>query len=354
MRIASFGSITPEMGGPTSGGVASYHSASLEALDSSSCLVDHITLVPNKIQHEAEGLPAKCSLLVLGAKDRNGSQLNQLSDDHDALIVHHLNNKWTDAFVDQGLGAKLVCVVHSWTVLLRNPNLKERLQYNMDMAGTLVFPSHHSLKQAGEFGLTVPEKACVIHGPLNLEFCKPAPESTDRSNIIFAGSLIDIKRCHLLISAMQELPKHVGLIIAGDGTLRPELEAMVIRLGLTSRIVFKGNLSLKELRAVYEEGSLLCVPSASESMGLVYIESLARGMPVVGYSASIAEISEAIGAECGFGFVGESANPLALILNSALTREWDRKELSNRTRDIFSTQRFGANFDAVLKEYQNS
>ncbi|SFA96902.1 Glycosyltransferase involved in cell wall bisynthesis [Cohnella sp. OV330] len=89
-----------------------------------------------------------------------------------------------------------------------------------------------------------------------------------------------------LIQAMAavsaEHPEAV-LIIAGDGSMRSELEALSDKLGLAGKVIFTGRLSNEKLVKWYQAADCSVVPTVTlEGFGLVTVESLACGTPVMG------------------------------------------------------------------------
>ncbi|OXM13722.1 glycosyltransferase family 4 protein [Paenibacillus herberti] len=89
-----------------------------------------------------------------------------------------------------------------------------------------------------------------------------------------------------LIHAMSEISAQVPeaiLIIAGDGTMRDELKALSAKLELTDKIRFVGRVSNEELVQWYQAADVSVVPTVTlEGFGLVTVEALACGTPVVG------------------------------------------------------------------------
>ena len=72
------------------------------------------------------------------------------------------------------------------------------------------------------------------------------------------------------------------LRIAGDGPQRDELEGLVAELGLASTVSFLGRVSDEQLVELYQDSDVTVVPSTSfEGFGLVVLESLACGTPVI-------------------------------------------------------------------------
>jgi len=89
----------------------------------------------------------------------------------------------------------------------------------------------------------------------------------------------------VLIEAWAHVVRHVPgsrLIIVGDGPERPRLEALATRKGLASAVRFAGRVDEPTLVACHQAADLTVVPStALEGFGLVVLESLACGTPVV-------------------------------------------------------------------------
>lgn len=109
--------------------------------------------------------------------------------------------------------------------------------------------------------------------------------STDPLLLGFAGRLLPEKGVEVLVDAVAQLPPHlarVRLWIAGEGPDRARLEAQARRLCLGDRVEFLGHLPREELQRRFEAVTIQVVPSLwSEPYGLVTVEAMARGTPVV-------------------------------------------------------------------------
>lgn len=81
-----------------------------------------------------------------------------------------------------------------------------------------------------------------------------------------------------LISAVGALPD-VHLIIVGDGELRDELRAVAAPLG--ARVHFVGTQSQRDVKKFAAAADVFCRPSLSEGLGIVFLEAMAMGLPVV-------------------------------------------------------------------------
>ncbi|MGD8276858.1 MAG: glycosyltransferase family 4 protein [Gemmatimonadota bacterium] len=107
--------------------------------------------------------------------------------------------------------------------------------------------------------------------------------------VAFAGRLVAEKGCDIAIRAFAgvvEAHPDARLLIAGDGPERAALEALAERIGIGNRIEFAGFLPRSDLERRLEAAWVQCVPSLwDEPYGLVVIEALARGTPVVASAA---------------------------------------------------------------------
>jgi phosphatidylinositol alpha-mannosyltransferase len=107
----------------------------------------------------------------------------------------------------------------------------------------------------------------------------------DRVNLLFVGRLDPRKGVHLLIEAMPEVSRRtqgrVRLIVIGDSYLRPRFEASV-PAAVRDRVWFLGHVPKDDLPRWYRSGDIFVSPaSGNESFGIVLLEAMASGCPVV-------------------------------------------------------------------------
>src|SRR5207247_2514537 len=89
-----------------------------------------------------------------------------------------------------------------------------------------------------------------------------------------------------LLHALARLPD-ARLVIGGSGWLRPRLEASASALGVASRVRFAGRIDDADLPVFYQAADLVVLPSvALEGFGLITLEALACGTPVVATAKS--------------------------------------------------------------------
>lgn len=111
-------------------------------------------------------------------------------------------------------------------------------------------------------------------------------EKPDAVKFLFVGRLVYYKGCRTMIEAFVQAAKgnsRIQLDIVGTGSLEPELKKQTEELGLTDRIYFHADVSDDELIGFFKECDVFVLPSLqrSEAFGLVQIEAMAFGKPVI-------------------------------------------------------------------------
>ena len=87
-----------------------------------------------------------------------------------------------------------------------------------------------------------------------------------------------------VIRCLPQIAEEIGdlvYVIAGDGDMRCELEDLVRRERLESIVVFTGEVENSKLPALYRAADIFVMPSSGEGFGIVYLEALACGTPVI-------------------------------------------------------------------------
>jgi rhamnosyl/mannosyltransferase len=99
--------------------------------------------------------------------------------------------------------------------------------------------------------------------------------------VIFIGRLVSYKGIDVLIEAVGKID--ADLIIIGQGPLKDGLVAKSQRLGLTNRVFFLGNVPREDVSSYLRAAKVLALPSisAAEAFGIVQIEAMAVGCPIV-------------------------------------------------------------------------
>ncbi|MGH9742143.1 MAG: glycosyltransferase family 4 protein [Candidatus Acidiferrum sp.] len=146
--------------------------------------------------------------------------------------------------------------------------------------------------------LQLPRTTAIPHG---LELI-PAPLVHSSSSahppvIAFQGRLVTTKGVGVLFEAARILlaQNHVfELLVIGDGPERASLEELSLRAPLAGHVRFAGRLSGEQLDVALAEAAVVVVPSlGGEVFGLVVVENMLRGLPVV--SSDLGAFVEVVG-----------------------------------------------------------
>lgn len=126
-------------------------------------------------------------------------------------------------------------------------------------------------------------RSAVVYIPNPLPFPipeQPAPRTS--KTVLAVGRLVHTKGFDILLNAWAIVQQHAPdwkLMIVGEGEERPALEALRDRLGLGDSVTLPG--IYPDITQAYEQASIFCLSSRYEGFGLVLIEAMAFGLPIV-------------------------------------------------------------------------
>ena len=178
----------------------------------------------------------------------------------------------------------------------------------------------------------------------------------DFVNLLFVGRLDPRKGVHLLIEAMPEVASRTHgrarLVVIGDSYLRPKFEASVPG-SVRDRVWFLGHVPKDDLPRWYRTGDIFVSPaSGNESFGIVLLEAMASGCPVV--ASDIPGYRSVVQPELnGLMFTPGSAESLADTLVRLVNDPERRQQLAARGRARaleFAWPRVTDQIEAVYRE----
>jgi glycosyltransferase involved in cell wall biosynthesis len=180
-------------------------------------------------------------------------------------------------------------------------------------------------------------EAEVIPPPVDTDFFTPGGER--KGHILMVAALVPYKRVDVGIAVASRLGQ--PLHIVGEGPLRHQLVSRP-----PESVEFLGRVSRERLRDEYRSASLLLVPNV-EDFGMVTVEAMACGTPVVGLQASgTADI--VISGEHGALVESGSVETLAEACTRVMSSTWSERALRTRA-ESFSRQRFRRRFTYLLE-----
>ena len=149
----------------------------------------------------------------------------------------------------------------------------------------------------------------------------------DKPIVLFIGNLIKRKNVESLIEAKKIANSNYYLVIVGDGPLFKKLKKKVDEENVRD-VIFTG--SRNDVENIIPSADILVLPSFSESFGLVLIEALACGKPVIG--SDVGGISEIINDDVGLLINPNKVSSIAKAIDSLINDESYRYSLSLNAR----------------------
>ena len=198
----------------------------------------------------------------------------------------------------------------------------------------MVVPSHPMLQVLRDYGITTPTE--VIPTGIAPEsfvagdraaFRQKYGIAQDRPMLLFVGRVAHEKNIDFLLKVAErvrhEIPD-VLFVIAGEGPARESLASEVATLGLGENVMFLGYLNRNtELNSCYCSADIFIFASRTETQGLVLLEAMAQGVPVV----STAELGtrdvlkEGLGVWIAQEELGDFSGKVVSMLGDAQTRK---------------------------------
>lgn len=279
----------------------------------------------------------------------------------DLIHIHLPNPSSALAFLNSGQRGKLVVTHHADTLgrkalrRLSDPFVS-RL---MKIASRIIVTSERYLRSSEELR-PFREKCCVI--PLGINVDKRnslTPEDVfelrrqeEERLIVAVGRLVPYKGFDVLIRAM----KHVDgkLLLIGEGPEAESLRALAEREGVAHRVQMPGRVD--DLRPYFYRAQLFALPSTTraEAFGLVQLEAMATGLPVINteIDSGVPEVS--INGQTGFtvppGNVGALSSAISLLLDRRDLRERFGAAAMARVQSGFSADRMAERTMALYRK----
>lgn len=176
----------------------------------------------------------------------------------------------------------------------------------------------------------------------------------ERPVLLFVGRVAHEKNIGFLLRVLQRVRQEVPdilFVIAGEGPALAWLEADVGHMGLTENVMFIGYLDRHtELNSCYRAGDIFVFSSRTETQGLVLLEAMAQGVPVV----SIAEMGtrDVLREGQGVWIAREDVEDFAGKVLRLLADPQGRVSLGESGRDYARQWSAGSMAERMLQFYQ--
>lgn len=222
---------------------------------------------------------------------------------YDAIFSHYWLSGWAGNVIRQWWRVPNVCMFHTLG------QVKNASGSGEDDADLRIVTEQEIIRDCDRIIANTPrEKADIIsyYGArdsdigivpcgVNMEMFRPGKPVPVRAELgiedgillLFVGRIDPVKGLDRLLKSLPfitaEKPVHL-LVVGGDGSEQAEMEKLrrlAAGLGIADRVTFRGRIKQESLAGYYRAADLCIVPSYYESFGLVALESLACGTPVV-------------------------------------------------------------------------
>ncbi|KAF5084122.1 MAG: glycosyltransferase family 4 protein [Methanoculleus marisnigri] len=288
-----------------------------------------------------------------------GTIENRLQESKAHPDIIHAHFVWPNGFVGAKLkgecGIPFVVTAHGYDIYdlpFRDAEWKERIEAILNAAEVVITVSNSNRECIKKLDVTTPVEV-IPNGfrhdqfrPMQMEMCRRSLGlPVERKIILSVGNLVDVKGHTYLIDAMSEVVrkrKDVLCLIVGRGELKHRLEKKVSSLGLEQHVRLVGGKPHNEIPLWMNASDIFVLPSLRESFGVVQIEAMACGKPVVatrnGGSEEIVTPDDT-----GLLCAAEDPRSLAESIVRALDMPWDAEAITNGT-GFYSWEAVGNKF----------
>lgn len=287
--------------------------------------------------------------------------------DFDLIHVHDWLTATSGVTLKHIMRKPLVATIHSTELGRRGGNLKndhERHIHEIEWllsyeAWRVICCSKYMVDEVSRFLGCPLGKIVKIHNgyaPNSL----PQPATINRRDyarndekiVLYVGRLVYEKGPHLLLEAASRLRRgDLKFLIVGDGSMKPYLVELSSRLGISDKVYFLGHVQDDVLHALYRLASVAVFPSLYEPFGIVALEAMGTGVPViVSATGGLDEIVQH--GYNGLKFQPGSSEALAEAINTLVDDSGLRQRLVENARRSLGTFTWDSAAEETIRLYE--
>ncbi|MEL7010613.1 MAG: glycosyltransferase [Cyanobacteria bacterium J06588_4] len=228
--------------------------------------------------------------------------------------------------VKQVLGSIFVKIYNSYDVTLVSSSITAQKIKQLGIRNTL---------QAELLGYDTDRFKQVAKTAISFGDRYHLPDLHNKIKLIFIGRLTPDKGWHFTLEALAQLPPEISdrlaIIIAGDGTLKTEVEHKLQQL--TSDVYLLGRISPQAIPELLTYGDIFVTNSEKETRGLTVIEAAAAGIPAIAPRAG-GVIDTIVDSESGWLYQPQDRADFLSKLTSLITNEDLRKSMGAIAKEV--------------------
>lgn len=207
--------------------------------------------------------------------------------------------------------------------------------------------SQYLLNEAMKFEPAVREKGRTVQNGIDP---LPVPVLTGgKSGVIAAGRMFPQKGFDVFLRAHAATVNKPHMTLIGDGPERESLERLASSLGLNGEVRFSGPQDRESVLAELAGAELIVIPSRRESFGLVALEAMALGKPVV--ASRVGGLPEILKGADALLVEPDQPDDLAIAIDTALEKVRSDSGFGLRNREWATRFSTGRMVDGYVSAY---
>ena len=274
--------------------------------------------------------------------------------EYDIVFSHYWLSAWIGEYLQQWWGVPHVTMFHTLGVVKNSIGIgKTEPELRIATEGELARSVHHIIapterekeELVNQYGV-LPDRIGVVPCGVNPELFRPVDRNeasieTGLDNgkiILYVGRIDPLKGIANLIRAFSYLEDNQNIklaVIGGGESSREEtahLKELAQELGVEDRILFTGTVKQDIMPFYYSAADVCVIPSFYESFGLVALESLSCGTPIV--ASNVGDLRNIVRqGETGYVIDGNDPEQLAEKITLILNKPADERESISSIRD---------------------
>ena len=175
----------------------------------------------------------------------------------------------------------------------------------------------------------------------------------EKKVVLTVGRLVIAKGYEYLIEAGQYLNDDIIVLIAGDGPMYKSLKNKIEKLNLNEKVFLIGKVSINKVPLLIKKCDLFCLPSIYESFGLVLVEALYFGKPLITTNVDRSGMNYVnIHNKTGLVIPPKDPKALAEAINMILSDENLYSRFSKNAKERFKEFEIDSIADRIINLYQ--
>jgi glycosyltransferase involved in cell wall biosynthesis len=163
----------------------------------------------------------------------------------------------------------------------------------------------------------------------------PPSDPVRQDVILYVGTFIERKGLTHLVEAFPDVLSTFPdsrLVLLGEGPQGPALRRQAVNLGVAERVSFIDFLPQAQVKQWMQRAKILVLPSLEEGMGVVLLEAMACGTPLV--ASRVDGIQDVVTPDVGLLVPPADPGALSGAINSLLGKRDRWEEMSHKAREL--------------------